>query len=148
VVEGRRGGASSSPGLVDMTIEPTTLVHAAGWFNLTAAVFHLGFWRLFRWPQSLGDLNHVNRGTLYTMNWALTYLFGLLAIVFLCADFASARVGTMSWLLLGMSGFYMLRAAAQPYYFRLKHPLSVTVFVFAVIAAVLHFMAFRALSGS
>lgn len=125
----------------------TTLVHVAGWLNLVAAMFHLGFWRLFRWPQSLGDLNQVNRGTLYTMNWALTWFFGLMAVVFLRADSGAARGDTLPWLLLGMSGFFLLRALVHPYYFRLRHPLSMTVFVYALLASVVHFVAARSMGG-
>jgi hypothetical protein len=124
-----------------------SLVHVAGWLNLVAAVFHLGFWRLFRWPRSLGDLNPVNRGTLYTMNWALTYFFGLVATVFLCAKLDAVRDSTIVWLLFGMSGFFLLRALVHPYYFRLRHPLSLLVFVYSLLASVVHFVAARSMGG-
>ena len=130
-----------------MPLEPTALVHAAGWLNVVAAVFHLGFWRLFRWPQSLGDLNSVNRGTLYTMNWTLTYLFGLVGFIFLRTDQAAAHAGTVSWLLYGMSGFFLMRALVHPFYFRLKNPLSLAIFIIALLGSALHLVAARSLSG-
>jgi hypothetical protein len=129
-----------------MTPEATALIHAAGWVNLIAAVFHLGFWRLFRWPQSLGDLNRVNRGTLYTMNWSLAYLFGLMAFMFLRTEPGPAPAIT-AWLLLGMSGFYLLRAAVHPVYFRLANPISFTIFLFALAASALHYLAARSTGG-
>jgi hypothetical protein len=130
-----------------MPQDPKTLVQAAAIVSLVAAVFHLLFWRLFRWPHSLGEVGSVNRGTLYTMNWALIYFFGFMAYLLFRADPAVEGRNLLIGLLYGMSGFYLLRALVQPYFFRLKHWLSIAVFVVALAGAVIHYLAAAAVSG-
>ncbi len=127
-----------------MPLDATTLVQAAGWLNIAAALFHLAFWRLFHWPETLGNLNSVNKGTLYTMNWALTFLFGLIGLVFLSAGLSPASTSTVLWLLYGMSGFFLFRALIHLVYFKLKHPLSLAIFVIALLGSALHFLAAQA----
>ena len=52
-------------------------IFAAGAFNLALAVFHLCFWRLFRWPASLAESGSLNRNVTQILNLAITYLFAL-----------------------------------------------------------------------
>ena len=114
---------------------------AAAVFNLALAAFHLLFWRLFGWPESLAGTGVVNRGVTQILNLALTYLFGLSALVcFLFpADIAATALGRF-WLL-AMSGFWLARAAIQPPFFGLRHPLSLTLFGVFLVGAIVHGMA-------
>jgi hypothetical protein len=86
---------------------------ALGLYHLGFALFHLGFWRLFRWKEELGRLGHLNRAIVQTLNLCITYFaFG---IAVLALGFPAA----MSPALLAMlAGFWLLRAVEQVVFFR------------------------------
>ncbi len=46
-------------------------LYAAAGFNVALALFHLGFWRLFRWREELPKLHPVNRGVMQALNLML-----------------------------------------------------------------------------
>ena len=55
----------------------TNWILAAGVFNLALAAFHLLFWRLFGWPESLAATGVVNRGVTQILNLALAWATAL-----------------------------------------------------------------------
>jgi len=114
------------------------LLIAAGLFNLAFAVFHLFFWRLFRWPQQLAKLSAANRGIVQVLNLCLTYLFAFSALLcFLFPDeLASTELGRFA--LLGLTGFWLVRAIYQPMFFGLEHPLSIALFFIFVLGTLIH----------
>ena len=54
-------------------------IYAAAGYNVALAVFHLGFWRMFRWREELPKLHPANRGVMQAMNAMLAYAFLLMA---------------------------------------------------------------------
>ena len=123
------------------THSTSSWILTAGVFNLVLAVFHLFFWRLFKWPQSLVASGVLNRGVTQILNLAITYLFSLSALLcFLCpADLAQTALGHF-WLL-AMAIFWLARALVQPLFFGLRHPASLALFVVFVLGALIHGMA-------
>jgi len=130
-----------------MPQEASPWILASGVFNLALGVFHLSFWRLFGWPKSLVESGTVNRGVTQILNWALTYLFVLSALIcFLFpADVAGTQLG--QYWLLGMAGFWLARALIQPTFFGLRHPLSVTALCVFVLGAIIHGIAWANARG-
>jgi hypothetical protein len=116
----------------------THCVFAAGVLYAALALFHLGFWRLFRWRDELSRLGSVNRGVMQVLNLCLTYLFVVAAagFCFYPAEIVAAGVGRV--LLAALAGFWLLRAAYQPWFFGLRHGLSISLFVSFAALAVLH----------
>src|SRR4051812_46565470 len=115
----------------------TSWILACGVFNLALALFHLSFWKLFAWPRTLAESGRVNRAVTQILNLAVTYLFGLSALLCLLypADLGTTAIGHF-WLL-AMAVFWLARALIQPLFFGLKHPLSATLFgVFGLGAAI------------
>jgi hypothetical protein len=86
---------------------------AVGIYHLGFALFHFGFWRLFRWKEELARLGHVNRAIMQTLNVCFTYLaFGFAVLAFAYPQSLGAPV-------LGvLAGLWLLRAALQVVYFR------------------------------
>jgi hypothetical protein len=118
-----------------------TLILAAGAFNLALALFHLLFWRLFKWPHSLAASGALNRSVTQILNLAIAYLFSLSALVcfFFPVDLAQTALGQF-WLL-AMAIFWLARALVQPVFFGLRHPASLALFGVFVLGAVIHGMA-------
>jgi hypothetical protein len=119
----------------------THCVFAAGVLYAALALFHLGFWRLFRWREELARLGAVNRGVMQVLNLCLTYLFIVAAagFCFYPAEIMGSDTGRV--LLAALAGFWLLRALYQPWFFGLKHWLSIALFVSFAALAVLHAMA-------
>lgn len=114
---------------------PTLL---AGVFNLGFAVFHLFFWRLFRWQEELPRLGAVNRDIVQILNLCLTYLLALCAAACLLFPWALIATEMGRFLLLGMTGFWLMRAIFQSMFFGLRHPLSASLFALFIAGALLH----------
>lgn len=95
---------------------------AGGWiwagaaFNAALGIFHLAFWKLFRWSEELPRLGAVNRGVLQVLNLMLSYVF--FAVAAAQVAFADAWVGTPLGraATAGVAGFWVLRAALQPFF--------------------------------
>ena len=61
----------------------TAFVIAAGLFDVAIVVFHVLFWRLFRWPESLAGSGRLNSAITQTLNVMLTYVFAVYAAALL-----------------------------------------------------------------
>jgi hypothetical protein len=130
-----------------MSREAGPWILAAGVFNLALAAFHLSFWRLFNWPDSLAESGALNRGVTQILNLAITYLFILCALVcFLFpAELTATSLGRF-WLI-AMAGFWLARALIQPVFFGLRHALSLALFCAFIVGAVVHGVAWAMVRG-
>jgi hypothetical protein len=119
-------------------VSRTFLLQAAATFDFAFALFHAGFNRIFGWRCVLAPLDFVNRGIVHVMNLALVYLFAAIGAVVLVASHEVTPSPVTSALLWTMAGFWTLRAACQPAYFKLRHPASTALFVLFLLGGVLH----------
>ncbi|MEP7155979.1 MAG: hypothetical protein ABI905_09410 [Betaproteobacteria bacterium] len=103
---------------------PETAVIAGGIFNALIAVFHLAFWKLFRWRDEVARMSRVNGAILQVMNLRLTWffiLFAALAFIF-PAELVNTAMGKT--LLGAMAIFWLMRAVEQVIFFGLSQPAS------------------------
>ncbi len=101
-----------------------TLILLAGIYTSVLAVFHLTFWRIFRWKGQLAHLHPVNRGVMQVLNLCLTFLFFVVA--YLCFFHAGELVGTAlgRTLLAALTAFLIFRTVLQLLFFSARVPLS------------------------
>jgi hypothetical protein len=94
-----------------------------GLHSLALAAFHLAFWKLFRWPESLRTATRANRAIPQIENVQLIWLF--LCMAALCFLFPQALRDTELGraVMIGMSGFWILRVVVQFIWLRVNHPL-------------------------
>lgn len=113
------------------------LVLLCGVHSLGFALFHLGFWKLLRWPASLLAAGTANRAVTQILNLRLIYVF--LGIAALCFMFPDALIRTMlgQALLLGMSGFWVGRTIEQFVFLRIDTALMRGLTASFVLGAVL-----------
>lgn len=115
-------------------------IYAGAAFNAALGVFHLAFWKLFRWREELPRLATVNRGVLPVLNIMLTYVFFAVA--------AAQAVDAASWIgtplgraaTAGVAGFWLLRAAVQPFFWP-RVATSWAMFGLFLLGAALHVLA-------
>ena len=116
----------------------------AGSIDLAFAVFHLLFWRLFGWPESLDASGAVNRAITQTMNVMLIYLFaaygaGLIWLAWQPSGFAALYAAAGA-------GALLLRTGLQVLWFPMRRQASLVVTPVFVLAAALHGVAALALA--
>jgi uncharacterized membrane protein len=109
------------------------LVLAAALFDLGLAGFHVAFWRLFHWPQSLAASGRLNASIMQVMNIMLIYSFLMLGLVLIWLG-----AQTPPLLLLAVAGFGALRLGLQPFYFGLNHAASKILTLVFLVATLLH----------
>lgn len=120
-------------------------IHAAAGYDVALAVFHLAFWRMFRWREELPKLHPVNRGVLQGLNIMLTAVLCFMAALLLLrpADLTGTPLGRL--VLAGMAAFWVLRAVLQPFLWRgLPAATNAAFAVLFSVGAGLHALAFPA----
>ena len=109
-----------------------------GVFNLAFAVFHMYFWKLFRWKDELEKLHHVNRAVMQILNLCLTFLFivfGVLSIYYR-HEMVSTSLGNA--LLVSIAVFWILRMIEQLIFFGLKSTRSIVFTILFILGGVIY----------
>ena len=119
-------------------MKPELLIWAGGLFHLAFVVFHLTFWKLFRWDTELAKLTSLNRATVQVLNLALTVVFVIFS--YLSLTHAPEMVGTDLGrsLTLAIAVFWYLRAVLQVAFFGLRKTLSVVFFAAVLVGGTLY----------
>jgi hypothetical protein len=104
------------------------LLLTGGLYSLAFAVFHMLFWRVFRWKADLQRLIPVNRAIIQVLNLRLIYVFlvvGLATVLFpvalLSTEFGMFILGAVSL-------FWFMRAIEQIIFFGLHSVASIALF--------------------
>lgn len=115
----------------------TAWIWLCGLHSLAFAVFHLAFWKLFRWRHSLRTATVADRAILQILNLRLIYvLLGVAALCFFHTDdLQSTPLGRA--LLAGMSLFWMGRTVEQFVFLRINRPLVHALTALFVLGAAL-----------
>ena len=111
-----------------------------GFYNLLFAVFHLLFWRLFKWNKEVQKLSFANRGIIQILNIQIIYYFVAVAIVYFCFtnELLTTHLGKV--FLLGNSLFWIIRLVQQ-YIFLRKNSFVIHILaVLFLLGAVLFFL--------
>jgi len=116
------------------------LVIAGGVYTVVLIVFHVLFWHIFKWPETLGALNNVNKATMQVLNISITFIFFIFAYVSFVhtQELLNTRLGNS--LLVLISCLWLFRAAQQVVFYKLKHKASVVLTIFFLIGAFLYGM--------
>jgi hypothetical protein len=112
------------------------MILLGGFYNLGFAIFHLMFWRLFRWKRDLSSLIFINRSVTQILNLCLTFVFLLMAYIsfFNTSELIQTNLGKA--LLVGFSLFWFLRMIEQIIFFGIRDLISIAltlVFLFGCV---------------
>ena len=121
-------------------LEPKLILTIGGVYNLGFVVFHILFWKIFRWKEDLASLTQVNRSVMQILNLRLTYVF--LVMTYVLFGCQSELIGTKlgQTLLIAFSIFWLMRAVEQVIFFGLKHKVSNGMAVLFFIGGVIHLL--------
>lgn len=117
-----------------------TWIVLGGLHSLAFAGFHLAFWNLFRWRDTLKTATVADRAILQILNLRLIYVF--LGVAVLCFGYTdelhTSALGRA--LLAGMSLFWVGRTIEQFVFLRVNRPLVHLLTALFVLGAVLFAM--------
>lgn len=87
----------------------TLVIYICGFYNLAFALFHISFWKVFKWNDDLKKLIFANRGIMQILNVQIIYYFLFVAV--LCFAFPTELISTKlgNVFLLGCSLFWLIR---------------------------------------
>ena len=113
------------------------IILAAGIHSLAFALFHLAFWRLFRWRDTLQRATPVDRAVIQILNLRLTYVFAMVAALCFAfpAELHSTPLGRA--VLAGMALFWVGRTVEQFVFLRINRPAIHLLTAAFVLGAVL-----------
>ena len=105
----------------------TTLIYIGGALHIAFALFHIYFWKLFNWKESLRKTTPVNKAVMQVMNLCLIYFFLALAYLsfFHAPDLIAGDFGKT--VLAVIAFFWLLRLVWQFEFFDWKKPLSIVL---------------------
>ncbi len=118
------------------------IIITAGIYNLALTLFHLAFWKIFRWRIQLKKLTVANRGIMQILNVQLTYYF--LFTAFLCFFFTNDLLETAlgNVFLIGSSAFWAIRSVQQLFFIKVKHPIVGILTVVFIMGAIIFALPF------
>jgi hypothetical protein len=111
------------------------LVQIGGGINLFFVVFHLSFWKLFNWQQSLTMMNAEDRALIQVLNIHTTYVlavFAILSFVF-SNEMSVTKLGRMVGI--SIAGFWILRAVNEVIFWGTSLTSWIIIFICLAIAA-------------
>jgi len=115
-----------------------TLIFAGGAYTVALIIFHMLFWRIFKWPETLASLNFVNKATMQVLNISITFIFFIFAYISFAhtQELLNTKLGNS--LLVLISGLWLFRAVQQVVFYKLKHKASVGLTIFFLLGAFLY----------
>jgi hypothetical protein len=111
------------------------LVQIGGGINLFFVVFHLSFWKLFNWQQSLTMMNAEDRALIQVLNIHTAYVlavFAILSFVF-SNEMSATKLGRMVGI--SIAGFWILRAVNEVVFWGVSFTSWIIIAVCLAIAA-------------
>ncbi|MGY0620323.1 hypothetical protein [Lysobacter sp. A378] len=115
----------------------STLIQLCGIHSLGFAIFHMAFWRLFRWRKSLASATAVDGAILQILNLRLIYVFLGMAVLCFCFTDELDDSALGQALLAGMSLFWVGRTIEQFLFLRINRPMVHVLTALFVLGAVL-----------
>lgn len=113
----------------------SSLMFAAAAYVFALAIFHLMFWRLFRWPATLANSGRINTGVTQTLNIMLTLGVTMYGAA-LC--WGALHPDKTFWTLPAAGAVFLaVRVVVQPFQFSMRdRPSQIITIVFALGAAI------------
>jgi hypothetical protein len=114
------------------------LVFSGGIYMVALIVFHVLFWRIFRWPETLSSLNKVNKSTIQVLNLSITFVFAVFAYISFVYSEELINTSLGKAMLILISLLWLFRAVLQVIFYGFRHWASLGLTAFFLLGAVLY----------
>ncbi|AVF49138.1 hypothetical protein CMT89_04920 [Elizabethkingia anophelis] len=113
-----------------------SIIYICGIYNLLFALFHLGFWKIFRWNKDLNKMSFANKGIMQILNIQIVYYFLFVSLICFIYpnELLNKQLGRI--FLTGNSLFWLIRTIQQFIFLRAKHyiiHILTIIFIFGTI---------------
>ncbi|MGI8668399.1 MAG: hypothetical protein ACR2J3_00975 [Aridibacter sp.] len=114
------------------------LLIIGGFLWLAVFVFHVFFWKLFKWKEELSKLSDVNKAVMQVLNLCLMWVFLIFAYVslFHADELLTTSLGKS--VLIGIVLFGIFRSVEQVIFFNLKDIRSKFVLFVAILGTMIY----------
>lgn len=118
----------------------TLLFDLCGIYNLAFAIFHLFFWKLFKWKEDFRKNSVGNRAIIQILNIRLIYIFLLMAFIYFVypQQLMETELGLV--LLIGFLGFWVGRTIEQFIFLRVKSKMVTILTIIFFFGIVIHLL--------
>jgi hypothetical protein len=118
----------------------TLFLNLCGVYNLAFAIFHILFWKIFKWNEDLKGNSIGNRAIIEILNIRLIYIFLLMSVIyfFYPDQLLETKIGFV--LLIGFSGFWIGRTVEQFIFLRIKSKMVTVLTIVFFAGIVLHLL--------
>ena len=98
-----------------------TIIFLCGLYSLVFALFHLSFWKIFKWDQNLKKLSFANKAIIQILNIQIIYYFIFVALICFIfpEELQTTKIG--NYFLVGISLFWLIRTIQQFIFLRVHH---------------------------
>ena len=118
----------------------TLFLNLCGVYNLAFAIFHVLFWKIFKWNEDLKGNSVGNRSIIQILNIRLIYIFLLMSFIyfFYPDQLLETKIGYV--LLIGFAGFWIGRTVEQFIFLRIKSKMVRVLTIVFFVGIVLHLL--------
>jgi hypothetical protein len=111
------------------------LIICGGVINLLLAGFHLAFWKIFDWPESLLSLSPINLGIMQVINIHLAFVVLVFAYISIIhhQELLSTKLGKS--IVVSIIIFYILRAINQLVFWDIYLPDTALMVILCLVVA-------------
>jgi len=114
------------------------LIIAGGVYTIVLIIFHVLFWRIFKWPETLNSLNYINKATIQVLNISITFMFFIIAYISIVHTHELLTTQLGKSLLVLISCLWLFRAVQQVVFYRLEHKASIGLTFYFLTGAFLY----------
>jgi hypothetical protein len=114
------------------------LIISGGIYTAGLIVFHMMFWHIFKWPDTLESLNDINKATIQVLNISITFIFFIFAYISFVHTNELLNTQLGKTLLVLISALWLFRAAQQVVFYKLKHNASIGLTLYFIVGALLY----------
>ncbi len=117
-----------------------SIIYLCGLHSLGFAIFHMFFWKLFKWNTDLQKISKSNRAIIQIANLRLIYIFLFTAFMcfFFTQDLYSSNIGKA--FLIGGSLFWLGRTIEQFIFLKINYSLVHVLTILFVLGIILFLM--------
>ena len=116
------------------------MLSICGVYNLAFAIFHIFFWKIFKWNDDLKKISMGNRAIIQILNIRLIYIFFLMSFVYFFYPEQLLNTELGSVLLLAFFGFWVGRTIEQFIFLRVKSKMVTILTMVFFVGIIVHLL--------
>lgn len=116
------------------------IIYICGVYNMLFALFHLFFWKIFKWESELKKLHFSNKAIMQILNLRITYVFLFMSFIYFyyAQEMVSSELGHV--IIAGMGIFWLGRTIEQFVFFNFKSKRVNMLTIVFLLGTIIHFL--------